>query len=47
MLEAAKGAYTSAAGTALLVSAAVTILTAVLAMRMFKPRASNAVSQLT
>jgi hypothetical protein len=40
LLEAAKDAYTSAAGIALLVSAAITVLTAVLAVTMFKSRAS-------
>jgi DHA2 family multidrug resistance protein-like MFS transporter len=36
LLEAARRAYTGAAGVALLVSAAVTVLTAVLAVTMFK-----------
>jgi MFS transporter, DHA2 family, multidrug resistance protein len=39
LLEAAKHAYASAAGIALLASAAITILTAVLAAAMFKSRA--------
>jgi hypothetical protein len=38
LLEAAKHAYTSAAGTALLASAVITVLTAVLAITMFKSR---------
>ncbi|MER8879164.1 MFS transporter [Mesorhizobium sp. M0684] len=40
LLEAAKHAYTSAAGIALLASAAITVLTAILAVTMFKSRAS-------
>ena len=42
LLEAAKHAYTSAAGIALVVSAAVAVLTAVLAVTMFKSRVSVA-----
>jgi DHA2 family multidrug resistance protein-like MFS transporter len=40
LLEAAKHAYTSAAHIALLASAAITVLTAILAATMFKSRAS-------
>jgi MFS transporter, DHA2 family, multidrug resistance protein len=40
LLEAAKHAYTSAASIAFLASAAITILTAVLAVTMFKSRVS-------
>jgi hypothetical protein len=38
LLEAAKHAYTSAAANALMVSAAITIVTAILAVTMFKSR---------
>ena len=40
LLEAAKRAYTSAAGATLLTSAAITLLTAILAVTMFKSRFS-------
>jgi hypothetical protein len=40
LLEAAKHAYTSAAGITLLASAAVTVLTAILAVTMFKSQVS-------
>jgi MFS transporter, DHA2 family, multidrug resistance protein len=39
LLEAAKHAYTSAAGIALLASAVITVLTAIVAVTMFKSRA--------